>query len=81
MNENHKVAVHALNPVGLISKAIAPVLSGFGFIKSENLGSLKKWKPQAMIAVSMLAILAILMILFGSRIYEILKNFVKLIFT
>lgn len=67
--------------VTLIFKAIAPVLSRLGLIKSENLDSLKNWKPQAIIAVSMLAILSVLMILFGGRIYEILKEFVKFIFT
>lgn len=65
----------------VVFKAMAPILSKFGLIKSGSLDSLKIWKKQTVIAVIVLAILAVLMFFFGSSLYKALKNFVNLIFS
>ena len=67
--------------ITVVFKAMIPALSKFHLVKSENLDSLKTGTRQTVIACALIALLVLLMSLFGTRLYEMLKNFVNLIFS
>lgn len=67
--------------VTLTFRAMMPVLTRFKLSNPENLESLRINKTQTIIACIAVAVMFIALFLFGNDLYNILKNFVNMIFT